>query len=145
MFQFPSNGKAHGKETFESFSNGRTFSFNSLQTGKHMESETVDRAVTSVGKSFNSLQTGKHMEREQNPDITTNGDSFNSLQTGKHMEREDPEVADFWMTKYVSIPFKRESTWKGCNNWRTWEHTGFRFNSLQTGKHMERRKTAVLM
>ena len=88
-FQFPSNGKAHGKNRYKDLQGKDNKSFNSLQTGKHMESILLD-------------------------------------------QDDSDEV------KLVSIPFKRESTWKDsvcvCNRLCFSQ----RFNSLQTGKHMER-------
>ena len=40
------------------------------------------------------------------------GEGFNSLQTGKHMESKNPCLSGQG-GREVSIPFKRESTWKG--------------------------------
>ena len=61
-FQFPSNGKGHGKVARQ-ISNKTGIGFNSLQTGKGMESLIDNDTVTvKVEVGFNSLQTGKGME-----------------------------------------------------------------------------------
>ena len=96
QFQFPSNGKVHGKRRL------------------HLQSCIIlKRSVF----SFNSLQTGKFMESP----IKDNVDSSSKRD-------------------YVSIPFKRESSWKGFPTRRAIGITTVNrcFNSLQTGKFMER-------
>ena len=61
-------------------------SFNSLQTGKRIQSDGKERDKISF-KSFNSLQTGKRIQRYPqtgtHKPVTT---SFNSLQTGKRIQ-----------------------------------------------------------
>ena len=62
-FQFPSNGKGHGKciKVYEVMRHCRV-SFNSLQTGKGMESLLKPLNKRGASNGFNSLQTGKGME-----------------------------------------------------------------------------------
>ena len=92
-FQFPSNGKVHGKNIIENGVNG----------------------ITNEG--FNSLQTGKFMESTTPPHRHGMTPRFNSLQTGKFMERDNTAMTSRQIN--VSIPFKRESSWKV---YRTWWH-----------------------
>ena len=89
LFQFPSNGKAYTKALTANSTHSDirkqvsipfkresiykvaialaltlafTMSFNSLQTGKHIQSKSMDLIhMEAVG--FNSLQTGKHIQR----------------------------------------------------------------------------------
>ena len=65
-------------------------------------------------KCFNSLQTGKHSQsslmRQFAPLVRRI--SFNSLQTGKHSQRSHRDTG-FRPKLQVSIPFKRESLYKG--------------------------------
>ena len=63
LFQFPSNGKADPK-TFE-FARClgvNNESFNSLQTGKRIQSEQAIEGVNIFAARFNSLQTGKRIQ-----------------------------------------------------------------------------------
>ena len=111
-FQFPSNGKVHGKPVITELLKHFDVSFNSLQTGKFMESYNMLKGINpkypfqfpSNGKvhgkmwthplkaaalliCFNSLQTGKFMESvKQVSIIRVIRFCFNSLQTGKFME-----------------------------------------------------------
>ena len=110
-FQFPSNGKADPKRCRTGTSNGSAKSFNSLQTGKRIQSKSFTNFPL-VLRSFNSLQTGKRIQRYNREDVTifakefqfpSNGkaypklgemmykigdriQSFNSLQTGKRIQ-----------------------------------------------------------
>ena len=62
--------------------------------------------------------------------------SFNSLQTGRYMESETLEAIAV-LVMLVSIPFKREGTWKVMKT-NNLEHLAvIGFNSLQTGRYME--------
>ena len=88
------------------------FRFNSLQTGKCMESLFIISPSIGVVLSFNSLQTGKCMERSRKYPHQHHQPRFNSLQTGKFME---------------SSGQKAEASLKSLSS----------FNSLQTGKFME--------
>ena len=61
---------------------------------------------------------------------------FNSLQTGRHRERYDRHSSGRVLIR-VSIPFKREGTWKEVQrNCELKPMTSF--NSLQTGRYVER-------
>ena len=62
-FQFPSNGKVHGKKKEQNIHQEHTGTgFNSLQTGRYMERKALTVSVETA-PSFNSLQTGRYMER----------------------------------------------------------------------------------
>ena len=138
-FQFPSNGKAYPKEMARFLISNADLSFNSLQTGKHIQSE-VDRIDRNQIIRFNSLQTGKHIQSEVDRIDRNQIIRFNSLQTGKQIQRQLEEKysalldtpsfnfpsngkADTKGYLYspirptnsdVSIPFKRESRYKVC-------------------------------
>ena len=108
-FQFPSNGKAYPKTImgiivvwpFRTVS--IPFKRESISKGKR---KTVGPGGQSQG--FNSLQTGKHIQSHFSFMSRSNGyNGFNSLQTGKHIQRHNACHESNWPR--VSIPFKRES------------------------------------
>ena len=108
-FQFPSNGKVYPKRRrrifvvehrrkvsipFKRESVSKAFAdsgylvdvyacFNSLQTGKCIQSSSGRNFDTLSWKSFNSLQTGKCIQSYAEPRFRRLGACFNSLQTGK--------------------------------------------------------------
>ena len=91
----------------------RRKSFNSLQTGKCIQSERLSPAAFSSGLRFNSLQTGKCIQSyglDEYGEVVYGG--FNSLQTGKCIQRLGFETFDI--------------------------DSAMRFNSLQTGKCIQR-------
>ena len=111
-FQFPSNGKVHEKSLCaeKRKAQGKKVSIPFKREGTWKVTPT--RTPTTVAISFNSLQTGRYMERELKAVVSERIDSFNSLQTGRYMEsllrgRASPDGS-----RRVSIPFKREGTWK---------------------------------
>ena len=87
MFQFPSNGKAYPKLIFAN-ETLRGLRFNSLQTGKHIQSPSGDTGeirnmwfqFPSNGKAYPKLIVSSYADLA--------GISFNSLQTGKHIQRD---------------------------------------------------------
>ena len=109
-FQFPSNGKGHAKFKGIEYEDKFKDCFNSLQTGKGMQS-VVGAPKPSMGISFNSLQTGKGMQREEEVVAENDETGFNSLQTGKGMQRRKLHMKS--RIGIVSIPFKRERACKG--------------------------------
>ena len=69
----------------------------------------------SSDESFNSLQTGRHVETTlwNSSFLSFNLSRFNSLQTGRHVETGERTVNRKCVVHLqVSIPFKREGTWK---------------------------------
>ncbi len=137
--------------------------FNSLQTGKHIQSDLANQINEAMAKCFNSLQTGKHIQRRTHRKYLPMGPpSFNSLQTGKHIQRfsrggnvsstsvafQFPSNGKAYtkiqvgvpkeiVEQFVSIPFKRESIYKGKSTPRASSSSLKGFNSLQTGKHIQ--------
>ena len=113
--------------------------FNSLQTGKRIQ-RLMPRPMAwhLTLKSFNSLQTGKRIQRKKGlPQRSTH------LRVSIPFKRESvsKEFAGRHFTSGgngVSIPFKRESVSKVLTPREIREHTDFSFNSLQTGKRIQR-------
>ena len=64
-----------------------TESFNSLQTGKHIQSNRCEGGKMDRW-CFNSLQTGKHIQSMNTFVLNATSFCFNSLQTGKHIQRQ---------------------------------------------------------
>ena len=115
-------------------------SFNSLQTGKHIQ-RLRQQSFSCSCSCFNSLQTGKHIQRSSAPQVPQEkqGTGFNSLQTGKHIQRKLSEESE---------ADERRSLFQFPSNGKAYpkphvlhEYTqvhGQSFNSLQTGKHIQR-------
>ena len=111
-FQFPSNGKAYPKQSELSKYEYGFSRFNSLQTGKRIQSHPhpLDRWGTerfqfpSNGKAYPKIL--RHWRKMMSYVC------FNSLQTGKRIQRSwfRPPCGD--RSAWVSIPFKRESVSK---------------------------------
>ena len=111
----------------------RFISFNSLQTGRHIQTikESFERIDSlsfqfpSNGKAhsdarsltrhknalycFNSLQTGRHIQTTPGRSLCDSNGGFNSLQTGRHIQTQCL-VSEIFIK--VSIPFKREGTFR---------------------------------
>ena len=88
-FQFPSNGKVYSEKIGRTRNSVRDTSFNSLQTGKCIQSYSGEEEA-GLESCFNSLQTGKCIQRKLRY-------PFRVLS----------------IRKLVSIPFKRESVFRG--------------------------------
>ena len=116
LFQFPSNGKAYMHTEIITEICQPIYSFNSLQTGKHICTSRTAPGTGGRWQSFNSLQTGKHICTEQIVGRQQRGDlGFNSLQTGKHICTGEWLPPPCYLI-VVSIPFKRESIY-GIGYW----------------------------
>ena len=63
-FQFPSNGKVYTKERYQDESQRYINCFNSLQTGRYIQSSELKSQVRKMKQSFNSLQTGRYIQRQ---------------------------------------------------------------------------------
>ena len=137
-FQFPSNGKPYPKRKLFQHQSWRSrhvsipFKRESISkvrcSGRHSKWYAI---------RFNSLQTGKHIQSRAGQ-LAKSKDwrmRFNSLQTGKHIQRGLKNMKRKSAKTKVSIPFKRESISKGIRGWG-WGLL-LRFNSLQTGKHIQ--------
>ena len=137
-FQFPSNGKVSPKRVTTTAEGATVYCFNSLQTGKHIQSEKGMLDVNgqpnkfpfpSNGKAYpkrvgeakhmaDTLKTfpfpsnGKAYPKEMLAGASFGDHSFHSLQTGKHIQRstsnEHSQINLMWS-----------------------------FHSLQTGKHIQ--------
>ena len=168
-FQFPSNGKAYpkfcteftfyniknvsipfkresvSKECFvNSFDMCFWFCFNSLQTGKRIQSNlcSILSGVRKVSIPFKRESVSKEKCRTlvvallvvllfQFP---SNGESVSKVKLSPGFTAE---------SKFVSIPFKRESVSKGDQTMHTLRERAFCFNSLQTGKAYPKQKHTV--
>ena len=108
MFQFPSNGKADPKQ-YDLIIDEDGKSFNSLQTGKRIQSESTASSWADAATAFNSLQTGKRIQRRKRKLWSPSKEvMFQFPSNGK----ADPKCIsiDSWLPDgNVSIPFKRES------------------------------------
>ena len=115
LFQFPSNGKVYPKPPIQpKKGKGGYYSFNSLQTGRCIQSiETLQAALPTV--AYVSIP----FKREG----VSKG--HKGLDLGKPMY-------------VVSIPFKREGVSKGGWIWPVIPSRRIRFNSLQTGRCIQR-------
>ena len=114
-FQFPSNGKAYPKLPVEGFGLDVSAVFQFPSNGKaYPKKSRYTMCAKRWTRSFNSLQTGRHIQ------------SF----TGSATRRTRGDL--------VSIPFKREGISKGSLMARSLVSPPSRFNSLQTGRHIQR-------
>ena len=93
-FQFPSNGKAYPKPVQEHIPPIAPVSFNSLQTGKPIQSEIYLGQKAKGISGFNSLQTGKPIQRLRCSQSIPMRRCFNSLQTGKPIQRFITRLVD---------------------------------------------------
>ena len=146
MFQFPSNGKVHGKGPTAPlirqslyyvsipFKREGTWKvgtrtalvrtvdrFQFPSNGKvHQKANPTNSLTLTTKISFNSLQTGRYIKRFSNRySNTAPYESFNSLQTGRYIKSIPRRVCILRGT-LVSIPFKREGTSKDRGkHWRT--------------------------
>ena len=67
-------------------------SFNSLQTGRHIQTSHIDLTTPMTHMCFNSLQTGRHIQTVAANIFARNAESFNSLQTGRHIQTNWDEL-----------------------------------------------------
>ena len=93
LFQFPSNGKAYPKVSTLERSCKENGCFNSLQTGKHIQSYFQTEAERSCIQSFNSLQTGKHIQSKEGEAIIICVEMFQFPSNGKAYPKETEEFA----------------------------------------------------
>ena len=120
-FQFPSNGKAYLNAQAHSYSRRSSYHrFNSLQTGKHIWTNSEQYSLCFAQEKFQFPSNGKaYLNRKAPLQCLGHHSGFNSLQTGKHI----------WTIDLL------------C--WRFAEFLSF--NSLQTGKHIWTFLIAVLI
>ena len=89
-----------------------------------------------VGSGFNSLQTGKGMQSTNNNKGVCHPPKFQFPSNGKGHAKVHDEKFDTGISAEVSIPFKRERACKVIDVNTTALPT-ISFNSLQTGKGMQ--------
>ena len=164
-FQFPSNGKAYPKFLSSLRPILSCLSFNSLQTGNHIQRifhltlwlprqrvsipfkrESISKEIKGIFTKTVPILVSIPFKRESiskaivTIEVTESGYSFNSLQTGKHIQSNQQCFWGDYTIGGVSIPFKRESISKVKIVSSISLIAGFHcFNSLQTGKHIQRR------
>ena len=164
VFQFPSNGKAYPKSalrhwgitilitlSFNSPSNGKAypkagsiediwaiFSFNSLQTGKPIQS--LSFFVHCVHIFWFPFPSNGKAYPKKSPGLPCNkpGVCFHSLQTGKPIQRFSALRNGAKKGDVFPFPFKRESLSKGPSRQANAHSIKWGFNSLQTGKPIQR-------
>ena len=166
LFQFPSNGKVYSKVNDALIDNLTYLSFNSLQTGKCIQSSKrsidlmihnlvsipfkresvfkVRRSIIASRKiftSFNSLQTGKCIQRHFVKEADGVYLVFQFPSNGKVYSKTLLEKRPQGTRSLVSIPFKRESVFK--DNRRSRDNRTTSFNSLQTGKCIQSSKRSI--
>ena len=112
MFQFPSNGKAHSDLTAPPKGGHNNFCFNSLQTGRHIQTISIESFVPGT-------------------------DMFQFPSNGKAHSDISPSDPRRHLWVNVSIPFKREGTFRHFTIRPEKTSMGERFNSLQTGRHIQ--------
>ena len=138
--------------------------FNSLQTGKHIQScPTLPMALKSSTVSFNSLQTGKHIQSwvwrlgerlvRQSFQFPSNGKAYTKLDAGgglsvpSSIEFQFPSNGKAYtkpnrtrIAARRAVVFQFPSNGKAYTKWTLLTLTlEYRcFNSLQTGKHIQR-------
>ena len=108
-FQFPSNGKVYPKLPTTSSKTAPIKCFNSLQTGKYIQSSQRDPCTRPVTRKFQFPSNGKVYPKGNGSPDKVQRSRFNSLQTGKYIQRGITVVVIDWGLLRVSIPFKRES------------------------------------
>ena len=139
VFQFPTNGKAHSDKMARFFSlmmalmvsipyeREGTFrhllyqacafigiSFNSLRTGRHIQTKARGLTFFRWNMSFNSLRTGRHIQTDKQ------GLSDEDIEVSIPYEREgtfrleDKHIVSKILDDKVSIPYERESTFRPC-------------------------------
>ena len=113
QFQFPPNGKAHGKLEWCADWGGFTVTFQFPPNGKAHGKQDACDDQRGVSVLFQFPPNGKAHGKKPIPILINTWTclSFNSLRTGRHMERIDPGYA-FTDDIQVSIPSEREGTWK---------------------------------
>ena len=121
-----------------------SYRFNSLQTGKCIQSNRFELPTECKHHKFQFPSNGKVYSKgcivvNYNP----GPNSFNSLQTGKCIQSTIYVYACPKGRHRVSIPFKRESVFKAMlqKSTSSWSKTSF--NSLQTGKCIQSRECFV--
>ena len=136
-FQFPSNGKAHSDPVAASAAVKCKLSFNSLQTGRHIQTDT---GVTfKGGLSFNSLQTGRHIQTKWR-ELTneTESDWFQFPSNGKaHSDNHGSGNTKMSSPSLFQFPSNGKAHSDRLISPLRVAGLNSSFNSLQTGRHIQ--------
>ena len=156
-FQFPSSGKAHSDSKVLYERTSPFLSFNSLQAGRHIQTNTGNTGGNTGGNSFNSLQAGRHIQTG-GPGVTGWCQIYLFQFPSSGKAHSDLCLVSLLFRVPVSIPFKREGTFRPATLTRSEKTTkfqfpssgkahsdssaahrtpGFCFNSLQAGRHIQ--------
>ena len=85
-FQFPSNGKIQPTSSPRSRNRKPNGCFNSLQTGRYIQTGQQLQSILCLRLRFNSLQTGRYIPTQNKKvERVRVVYSFNSLQTGRYI------------------------------------------------------------
>ena len=138
QFRFPSNGKAHSDDPIQrKVMGGDDFSFDSLQTGRHIQTcvtevkkirDSYVFRFPSNGKAHSDLDIGKPMYVIAQLFVSI---PFKREGTFRHSISD----IDFQLNQHVSIPFKREGTFRRYRGIICFYTNSF--DSLQTGRHIQ--------
>ena len=117
------------------------YCFNSLQTGKCIQSDRV-QAVPSDEERFQFPSNGKVYSKTAFETPRPFERSTVSIPFKRESVFKVTAIAKEMQDSGVSIPFKRESVFKDGHRLEEWVVTGG-FNSLQTGKCIQRIKVPL--
>ena len=109
-FQFPSNGKAYPKKDYADFKSIRVCSFNSLQTGKHIQRVAAGNVKAHHPSLFQFPSNGKAYPKAVTESTSDDGVNRVSIPFKRESISKVNLKGTTTLTKsLVSIPFKRES------------------------------------
>ena len=138
-FQFPSNGKAHSD-----FKGGFLDEIRLSVSIPFKREGTFRREYFGfdgeAAESFNSLQTGRHIQTMLNrsavPTCLSFMSRFNSLQTGRHIQTKSTDRRPNHKWKQFQVPSNGKAH-SDCSAGAGGNREGDCFNSLQTGRHIQ--------
>ena len=143
-FQFPSNGKVYSKTNW-GFEYKKSFIVSIPFKRESVFKDNTDLITDDVLCEFQFPSNGKVYSKTLQKALVIQFKSmcFNSLQTGKCIQSNFKKGISKTFGRYVSIPFKRESVFKGQCRWRRGNSIMASFNSLQTGKCIQRKPVST--
>ena len=138
MFQFPTNGKAYPKSDGSRPLSWRNLSFNSLRTGRHIQrfvkpfvSDYYYRvSIPYEREGISKVDKTDASDTDRPFQFPTNGKAYPKLRTYGKKSRHRGSC--------VSIPYEREGISKDPYRNPGWEKGKSCFNSLRTGRHIQR-------
>ena len=115
--------------------------FNSLRTGKHIQSKTDDVDVIRAVGSFNSLRTGKHIQRFRRAWWKRKYKLFQFPPNGKAYPKSGKNISVVTQDDEFQFPPNGKAYPKTVIlKLLETKHLKPRFNSLRTGKHIQRKE-----